>query len=288
MSSGPAADIALPGRWQYLPRPKPSASFREAPMRLKMLAVLILMVLVPAHAAREFGVLPRGFAYLRETAPDIVQDMRYNGWHNFLGRPVKGYDAPECILSIDAAKALKNVQDELSASGLGLKVYDCYRPKQAVEDFWTWSQNPADQMAKAEFYPNVDKKNFFELGYVAKKSGHSRGSTVDLTIVSLPYRQAESFTPGQELVPCTAPFDKRFKDGSLDMGTGFDCMDERSHSLSADIPMVARENRMLLRKIMEKHGFTPYEQEWWHFTLKKEPFPDTYFDFPVTPARQQE
>ncbi|WP_243360128.1 M15 family metallopeptidase [Fundidesulfovibrio terrae] len=255
-------------------------------MRLKMLIALILLVLTPALAAREFGVLPRGFVSLREVAPEIVQDMRYHGWHNFLGRPVKGYDAPECILTIDTAKALKAVQDELSASGLGLKVYDCYRPKRAVEDFWVWSKNPDDQQAKAEFYPNVDKKDFFDLGYVAKKSGHSRGSTVDLTIVNLPYKEGEAFTPGQELVPCTASFDWRFKDGSLDMGTGFDCMDELSHSLSTAIPMVAQENRMLLRKIMEKHGFSPYEQEWWHFTLKKEPFPDTYFDFPVSSARQ--
>jgi len=250
-------------------------------MRLKILAGLVLMLLVPAHAARD-GSMPSGFAYLRDVAPDIVQEMRYHGWHNFMGRPVKGYEAPECVLAADAAKALKAANDELNRSGFGLKVYDCYRPKRAVQDFVDWSAKTEDQAAKAEFYPNVDKKDFFELGYVAKKSGHSRGSTVDVTIVVLPLRPGETYTPGQELVPCTAPYDVRFNDGSIDMGTGFDCMDVLSHPSSTEVPLVAQQNRMLLRKIMEKHGFVPYEQEWWHFTLKKEPFPDTYFDFPVT------
>lgn len=255
-------------------------------MRVKILFILIFLAFVPVLAAKDAPGLPHGFVYLREVAPDIIQDIRYNGWHNFLGRPVKGYEAAECILTSDAAKALKDVQEELAASGLGLKVYDCYRPQRAVDDFVAWSEKPQDQTAKAEFYPNVDKKDFFELGYVAKKSGHSRGSTVDLTIVPLPYKPGESFTPGQELKPCTAPYDTRFADGSLDMGTGFDCMDELSHSLSDNIPLVARQNRMLLRALMEKHGFAPYEYEWWHFTLKKEPFPNTAFDFPVTAPRQ--
>ncbi len=238
-------------------------------MRLKILAALILLLLVPAHAARE-GSLPPGFAYLRNVAPEIVQEIRYHGWHNFLARPVKGYEAAECVLSVEAAKALKSANDELNKSGYALKVYDCYRPKRAVQDFVEWSAKPDEQAAKAEFYPFVDKKDFFELGYVAKKSGHSRGSTVDLTIVSLPVRPGESYSPGQELVACTAPY------------TGFDCMDERSHPASTQVPLVAQQNRMLLGKIMAKYGFVPYDQEWWHFTLKKEPFPNTYFDFPVT------
>lgn len=255
-------------------------------MRAKVLFALLFLLLVPAYAAKDSPVLPSRLVYLKDVAPGIEQEIRYFGFHNFLGRPVKGYEAPECILSIDAAKALKSVQEELNASGLGLKVYDCYRPKRAVEDFVAWSKVFDDQLTKAEFYPNVDKKDFFELGYVAKKSGHSRGSTVDVTIIPWPYRPGVAFSAGQELVPCTAPYDVRFNDGSIDMGTGFDCMDELSHSLSAKIPLVAQENRMLLRKLMEKHGFSPYEYEWWHFTLSKEPFPDTYFDFPVAASKR--
>ena len=250
-------------------------------MRAFILSFLLLLSF-PAMAADAASGLPARFAYLRDVAPEIVQDIRYAGWHNFLGRPVNGYDAAECVLTIEAAAALKAVQEELTASGLGLKVYDGYRPKRAVADFVAWSKAASDQIAKTEFYPDEDKKDFFEKGYVALKSGHSRGSTVDLAIIVLPQRAGETYTPGQELVPCTAPYDVRFNDGILDMGTGFDCMDPRSAPLSAEVPLVARHNRMLLRAIMEKHGFMPYEAEWWHFTLQKEPFPDTYFDFPVT------
>lgn len=250
-------------------------------MRLKILAGLLLLLLVPAHAAREAG-MPSGFVCLRDVAPEITQDMRYHGPHNFLGRPVKGYDAAECILSAPAARALKAVSDELKASGYGLKVYDCYRPARAVADFVSWSRDPADQLTKGEFYPNVDKKDFFKLGYVAEKSGHSRGSTVDLSIVPLPVPKGADYKPGQKLTACTAPSGQRFDDGSIDMGTGFDCMDELSHSDSKAVPETARKNRAILREAMVKHGFSPYQYEWWHFTLKNEPYPDTYFDFPVT------
>ena len=250
-------------------------------MRLKILAALVLIILSSAHAARD-AVPPEGFVHLRQVAPDIVQDIRYFGPHNFLGRPVTGYEAAECVLTVQAAEALKAVNDELAPKGLALKVYDCYRPARAVDDFVKWSRAASDQAAKAEFYPNVDKKDFFELGYVAKRSGHSRGSTVDVTVVRLPAAPGEPYAPGQPLKPCTAPHGQRFDDGSLDMGTGFDCMDELSHSLSPRITGEARENRMLLREAMVRHGFKPYEYEWWHFTLAGEPYPDTYFDFPVT------
>jgi D-alanyl-D-alanine dipeptidase len=265
-------------------------------MRSGILFALILAVIVPARAAlaytdeaqaaRNRSVLPSRFVHLSEVAPDIVQDIRYAGYHNFLGRPVAGYESAQCILTKDAAEALKAVQKELNASGLGLMVYDCYRPTRAVQDFMNWSRNPQDQIAKNEFYPTVDKKDFFELGYVAKKSSHSRGSTMDLTIVPFPFKPGETFSPGQALVPCTAPYEDRFRDGSVDMGTGFDCMDDRSHALSDKIPLIAQQNRMLLRHIMEKYGFVPYDAEWWHFTLKAEPFPNTSFDFTVTEPRK--
>jgi len=253
-------------------------------MRLKILVVLLLLLLVSAHAAQD-QALPAGFVRLRDVAPDIIQDMRYHGSHNFLGRPVDGYQSDECILTAPAAQALKEVSEELKASGYGVKVYDCYRPARAVADFVQWSRDTADQVTKAEFYPEVDKKDFFKLGYVAEKSGHSRGSTVDLSLVPLPAPKGQPYTPGQKLTACFAPQGQRFDDGSIDMGTGFDCMDERSHSLSKAVPDAAQKNRSILREAMVKHGFTPYQYEWWHFTLKNEPFPDKYFDFPVAKSQ---
>ena len=250
-------------------------------MRARSLAVLIVLLLVPVLSARD-DALPEGFVRLRTVAPAIPQDIRYHGSHNFLGRPVEGYEAPECILSKQAAEALKAVSDELAASGQGLLVFDCYRPQRAVADFVAWSKLPVEQQTKGEFYPNVDKKDFFKLGYVAEKSGHSRGSTVDLTIIPLPAPQPGAYAPGQPLTPCTAPFGQRYGDGGIDMGTGFDCMDEKSHPLTGDVPAEAKANRLRLRELMVKHGFAPYDYEWWHFTLKNEPFPKTFFDFPVT------
>ncbi|WP_243312436.1 M15 family metallopeptidase [Fundidesulfovibrio agrisoli] len=250
-------------------------------MRARSLAVLIVLLLVPVLSARD-DALPEGFVRLRAVAPGIPQDIRYHGSHNFLGRPVAGYEAPECILSRQAADALKAVADELAAGGQGVLVFDCYRPQRAVEDFVAWSKLPGDQKTKGEFYPNVDKKDFFKLGYVAEKSGHSRGSTVDLTIIPLPAPQPGAYAPGQPLTPCTAPYGQRYNDGGIDMGTGYDCMDEKSHPLTGDVPAEAKANRLRLRELMVKHGFAPYDYEWWHFTLKNEPFPKTYFDFPVT------
>lgn len=252
-------------------------------MRLKILVALVVLLLLPAFAAQDRN-LPEGFVYLKDVAPEIVQDIRYHGSHNFLGRPVAGYDAPECILTLKAASAVKAVNEELKPLGLKLMVFDGYRPARAVADFVAWSKLASDQKTKAEFYPNVDKKDFFKLGYVAEKSGHSRGSTVDVTIVPLALEKPAPLAPGEPLKPCTAPIGKRFQDGSLDMGTGFDCMDELSHPMTGQVAPEAKKNRMLLRELMLKHGFKPLEEEWWHFTLKDEPFPDTYFDFPVTAA----
>lgn len=224
--------------------------------------------------------LPPGFVYLSDVAPSIVQDIRYAGYHNFLGRPVRGYDAPQCVLTKQAARALAGVQGELEQKGLTLRVYDCYRPQRAVDDFIGWSKSVADQRMKAEFYPRVDKALFLAQGYVAAKSGHSRGSTVDLTIERLPVRPPQPYRSGNPLRSCIAPFVGRCHDGSLDMGTGFDCMDRLSHT-DADAGAVAESHRALLRGLMEKYGFKPYTQEWWHYTLRWEPFPKTYFDFPI-------
>lgn len=222
--------------------------------------------------------LPKNFVYLKDIAPDILQDMRYAGSHNFVGRPIRGYEAKQCILTKVTALTLATIQQQLKARNLSLKVYDCYRPQMAVADFMTFSQDNRHQEMKKEFYPFVDKADLFKLGYVAARSGHSRGSTVDLTIVPISKREEGKYFP---LIPCTAPYGRRYQDNSLDMGSGFDCFDKRSHYHHPTIIGKARQHRAFLRALMMKNGFTPYAYEWWHFTLKKEPYPYTYFNFKV-------
>ncbi len=229
-----------------------------------------------------YAQIPPEFVYLRKVDPSIIQDIRYRTSHNFIGSPIKGYQAGECVLTRQAAQALASVQKELQQSGLSLKVFDCYRPQMAVDEFIEWSRQPDDQKMKKEFYPRVDKKDFFALGYVAAKSGHTRGSTVDLTIVPKGAAPAPSFNPTQDLVNCNAPYLQRFKDQGIDMGGGFDCMDKISHTNFLGINPVAHFNRLILKTLMEKYGFAPYAYEWWHFTLKNEPYPNCYFNFPIT------
>lgn len=259
---------------------RPSSTPLATPA-LYLLLLPILVVLLSPGPCRAATGLPEGFVYLSDVAPTILQEMRYHGTHNFLGRPVDGYEAPVCILTRQAAETLADVQDELNRSGLSLKVYDCYRPARAVEDFARWAEDVDDQKMKAEFYPNVDKKDFYDLGYVARRSSHSRGSTADLTIVPLPVPEQPAFVDGQALLSCTAPKAGRFADNSLDMGTGFDCFDPLSHPANRAVGPAAYHLRMILQELMVAHGFAPYDEEWWHFTLKGEPFPETYFDFPV-------
>ncbi len=226
--------------------------------------------------------LPKGFFYLDAYAPDILQEMRYATHHNFVGRPIDGYQTGRCILTEAAARQLAGVQQKVKQSGYSLKVYDCYRPKRAVDDFIAWSQKPDEQAMKAEFYPKTDKKDFFRKGYVAKYSGHSRGSTVDLTLVKLPAREQAPYHQGQTLQACYAPVDVRFHDNSIDMGTGFDCFDTRAYPKSPKVSKKAYQNRMLLRRVMNRYGFRPYRKEWWHFTLRHEAYPRQYFNFVVS------
>lgn len=248
---------------------------------MRILFFLFLLVFYSSiYALQVVYKLPPKFVYLREIDPSIVQDIRYSGSHNFVGRPIKGYEANECILTREAALALSKVQKELANSSLSLKVYDCYRPTQAVNDFINWSNNKNNDM-KDEFYPNIKKSDLFRLGYISEKSGHSRGSTVDLTLVYESAPPEPEYEPGQKLVDCTASYEMRFPDNSINMGTGYDCMDVLSHPNNHNVEIVASRHRKLLRDVMMKYGFVPYDKEWWHFTLKNEPYPDTYFDFPV-------
>ncbi len=221
------------------------------------------------------------FVSIADLDPTISVEARYFGTHNFVGRPIKGYKAAKCLLTKEAAMALVLVQSDLKASHNSLKVYDCYRPQKAVNDFVEWSKDANDQKMKNEFYPRVDKKDAFKLGYIAEKSGHSRGSTVDLTIVSIPMKPNADYKEGQKLIDCTAPHTKRFRDNSHDMGTGYDCFDPMAATASKKIGKMAKTNRAILKAAMEKRGFKNYENEWWHFTLANEPHPNTYFDIEV-------
>ncbi len=248
---------------------------------IKKSLFFVCSLLVLTFSEVSFASMPEGFVYLSEIDPTIIQDMRYATAHNFMGYPVPGYHAPICVLTKPAAIQLQKIQAKLKFLGYSLKVYDCYRPTEAVSAFAAWSQNN-NKLTKAEFYPQLDKKNLYKLGYVAfEKSTHSRGSTVDLTLVKLPVKKQEAYVPHQLLRACYAPYYQRFHDNSIDMGTGFDCFSVLSHPDNVDIPVKPFLNRMFLRYWMTKYGFLPLNEEWWHFTLKNEPYPDTYFDFSV-------
>ena len=223
--------------------------------------------------------LAPGFVPLEDVDATILQDMRYATSYNFVGRRIDGYREPACILHRRAARALKRAQNRLNEQGYTLKVYDCYRPTRAVDHFVRWSQN-SNQRMRREFYPRVDKSRAFELGYIAHRSGHSRGSTVDITLVRLPAKEQPQWSRKEfGLVSCTAPRRRRFADNSIPMGTSYDCIDPRAHTLTAKGR--ALENRLLLRDTLDEVGFDDYANEWWHFTLRNERYPDRYFNFPV-------
>jgi len=245
-------------------------------------ALYLALCLLASAASVRADELPDGFVRLSSVAPQIEQDIRYFGDHNFVGRPIEGYAAAECILTREAATALVAVEQELTQQGLGLKLYDCYRPVSAVATFAAWASDLDDLDMQAEFYPRIDKAQLFDLGYIAHRSGHSRGSTVDLAIRRLDAAPAEPLRPGDALADCVLPESQRFADGILDFGTGFDCFDVRAHHGADDIGATATANRAKLAGLMIRHGFKPYAEEWWHYSLAAEPFPDTYFAFPVT------
>ncbi len=226
-------------------------------LRAFVLAFGLLRVGFAVPAVADPAPLPPGFVDLAEGLPGIALEVRYAGSHNFVGVPIDGYGRPRALLTQLAAAGLAKAQKELRPFGFGLKVFDGYRPQRAVDHFVRWSRDPADQKGKAEFYPNVEKEKLFELGYIAEKSGHSRGSTVDLTLIVL--------ADGTE----------------LDMGSAYDLFDPASWPDSPSVSPEQRAHRLLLRQVMLGNGFRPYAQEWWHFTLEGEPFPETYFDFPL-------
>lgn len=223
------------------------------------IANFVFALLVAALSASNAAAQSRhrDFVDAVEAAPGLRAEMRYFGDHNFIGRRIDGYEAPRCLLTKQAAAALAAVQRDLALAGLGLKAFDCYRPARAVAHFVRWGRDLADPGRKAEFYPGVDKRNLFRAGYIAARSGHSRGSTVDLTLVRI--------ADGQE----------------LDMGSPFDFFGARSWPSDRTVSLEARANRRMLAAAMRRRGFRAHGKEWWHFTLANEPYPNSYFDFPV-------
>jgi D-alanyl-D-alanine dipeptidase len=231
----------------------------------------------PSHA-------PAGLVAVSDVDPTILEDIRYGTDHNFVGRQIAGYQEPLCILTRQAAQALHRAQTAARARGYSLKVYDCYRPQQATLDFARWGQRLDDEAMKAEFYPQLDKSELFPTYIADTPTSHSRGSTVDLTLVALPPRAQRRYVSGEKLASCRGPVGQRFADNTVDMGTGFDCFDSLAHTLDPRVTGPARDNRLLLKQLMTDVGFTNYANEWWHYQLTGEPFPKTYFDFPVSRA----
>jgi len=220
-------------------------------MKLKLLIFLIFF------SVQSQTKLPEGFVYVKTIIPSIKIDLRYCSTNNFIGKPIDGYNKEVLILSKEATIALKNVQDELQAYNLSVMVYDAYRPQRAVNHFVRWAKDLNDTINKHYYYPDVPKTELFKREYIASRSGHSKGSTVDITLV--------------DNTTCEP----------LDMGSSYDFFGKKSWVSNRKLTAQQLANRMLLQSLMRKHGFRHYPQEWWHFTLRNEPFPNTYFDFNV-------
>ncbi|MBR4643332.1 MAG: M15 family metallopeptidase [Selenomonadaceae bacterium] len=223
----------------------------------------MMLFVTPAQAQKSLSPDdPSGFVVLGEFIPDIIQEIRYYSTYNFVGEKIDGYEMPCALLTREAAEALKKVSDDVMKMGYRLKIYDAYRPQKAVDHFVRWAKDVKDIRMKNYFYPEIGKERLFPEDYIMEKSGHSRGSTIDLTLFDM--------KTGKE----------------LDMGGTFDYFGELSHPDYKKITKQQFKNRMILRDAMVKHGFKPLYSEWWHFTLKDEPYPDTYFTFPVTFLKQ--
>ncbi len=215
-----------------------------------------LFFILTTISFHSLAALPSGFDYCSKHIPSLKVELKYFTKDNFTGQKVPGYHSNKCILTKPAIKALMSVQKELASMNLGLKIYDAYRPARAADAFTAWSKN-ADTTTKAAHYPTLDKSHLFALGYITEKSSNSRGSAVDLTIVDLKTGKA------------------------LDTGTGFDYFGHKAWPGELSVTAQQRANRLLLKNEMVKYGFKPIKEEWWHFILIREPFPDTYFNFPV-------
>jgi D-alanyl-D-alanine dipeptidase len=249
---------------------------------LNRFTVILLTAMALASPARA-QTLPGGFVFLRDIDPSILQDIRYGGSNNFVGRPLVGYAAAECVVKRDVGLALKRIQQQLAPQKLSLKMLDCYRPARAVHDTVVWAQNGKETPSERRYNPAFSKADLFRLGYIAEHSGHSTGAAVDLTLVDLTADNSLQFDPGKAYADCTADASVRAPEASVDMGTGYDCSDVMAHTAAKSITPVQRRWRNVLVAAMAKQGFVNYSKEWWHFSLPGAAGPA--YDFPITARR---
>lgn len=243
-------------------------------MKAKLIALAAIFCALQAQAQ----TLPGGFVYLSDIDPTIIQDIRYATSNNFIGRPLRGYEAGACIVKREVGLRLKAVQQELAKRKLSLKMFDCYRPARASLDMVRWSRDIRDNGNR--FNPAIDKRDLFRLGYIASYSKHSTGAALDLTLVDLAADNSAHFDPAKSYADCTAAVEKRAPEGSIDMGTGYDCTDSRGHTRSGAITPEQHRWRQVLIAAMARQGFVNYSKEWWHFSLPGADGPA--YDFPIT------
>ena len=254
---------------------------RRVKLAMPTAILLALTGLVsPAHAEP----FPADFVYLRDVDPSIIQDIRYATSNNFTGHRLPGYDAAECVVKRDVALKLKAIQQELARQNLSLKMFDCYRPTRAVADMVTWSRNGKETAAEHRYNPGFSKVDLFRLGFIAHRSGHSTGAALDLTLVDLKDDNSTSFDPNKDYADCAAPAAARAPEGSVDMGTGYDCTDPKAYTAARSITPAQRHWRNLLVAAMARQGFVNYAKEWWHFSLPGAG--RAAYDFPISPRRQ--
>ncbi len=252
-------------------------------VKTRIFSVMPMLLVVGSISSACAQALPGDFAYLRDVDPSIVQDIRYAGANNFVGRPLAGYDAAECVVKRGVGLKLKRIQTELVRQNLSLKMLDCYRPARAVADMVAWAQNGTETAAERRYSPHLPKTDLFRLGYIATHSGHSTGAALDLTLVDLKADNSATFDSHKAYADCTAAASARAPEGSVDMGTGYDCSDVKAHTAASAITPAQRRWRNLLVDVMAGQGFVNYAKEWWHFSLPGGR--GVAYDFPIPPRR---
>jgi zinc D-Ala-D-Ala dipeptidase len=243
-------------------------------------AIVIALAVAAAASPAAAQTLPGNFVLLRDIDSTIIQDIRYAGSNNFVGRPLRGYEVAECVVKRDVGLALQRIQQQLAPQKLSLKMLDCYRPARASHDMVVWARNGRETPAERRYSPAFSKQDLFRLGYIAERSQHSTGAALDLTLVDLSADNSAAFDLTKTYADCTAPASARAPEASVDTGTGYDCSDLKAHTAAKSITAAQRRWRNLLVAAMAKQGFVNYSKEWWHFSLPAAGGPA--YDFPIS------